>query len=144
MQVPCTSYLIFSSSILDLPFLKCIYHHMFIIWSMLFLSKYIALVCWFQAAVAAQSNIVHEVKEKTPLPIVQVGWWLYVLLPFFLRVSFFINVFIPHNNVATYFLIRTNFFIFRSILKSIVCWIRSLNTRLGLCHQFDIHTTTCL
>lgn len=41
----------------------------------LHLSSFIAVVSsiLLQAAVAAQSNIVHELKEKTPAPIIQVS-----------------------------------------------------------------------
>jgi hypothetical protein len=33
---------------------------------------YISFVCWSQAAIAVQSNTVHEVKEKSPVLPVQV------------------------------------------------------------------------
>lgn len=78
---------------------------------------YIAFECWSQAAIAVQSNTVHELKEKAPVPAaIQVGqrfFSLFVLLTIFMidRYSVVMITVLPYNDFTSVLLIPSIIFL---------------------------------
>ena len=125
MQVPCTCYCMrkllyfklkkckflllviwfFSWSMLDLPWLKCIYHHMSIIWSMIFPTVLLVYVD-FRQRWKHRPTLCMKLRKKSHYLSSRLVGDFYVLLPFFQGFGLIMFSF-PHNNVATGFLIPT-------------------------------------
>ena len=88
-----------------LPWLKCIYHHMSIIWSMIFLTILLVYVDFRQRWKHRPTSCMKLRRKSHYLSSRLVGDF-YVLLPFFQGFGLIMFSF-PHNNVAIGFLIPT-------------------------------------